>query len=314
MAAAWSVSDMPDLTGTVALVTGGNAGLGLSTVHQLMARGAHVVVSSRNVERGQGAVDSLGAQRGSAEVLPLDLADLSSVAEFAKQVNVRHTRLDLLINNAGIMMVPEGTTQDGFELQIGTNHFGHFALTGHLMDLIRKTPGARVVSVSSLAHTGGKITVDNAGSVHEVASKYSTTKAYGNSKLANLLFAYELQRRFATHDVDAMSIAAHPGVSSTGLGEHLIKEWLRPFVRPVFELITQPPDAGALPTLRAATDPNAWGGQFFGPSNFGQSRGAPVVVASNDASYDAATAANFWDVSQDLTGVSYLSLDQVRPS
>lgn len=306
MSKAWSVSDIPDLAGKVAVVTGGNAGLGLSTVHQLMARGAHVVVSSRNVERGEGAVDSLGAQRGSAEVLRLDLADLSSVAQFAAQVNARHTRLDLLINNAGIMMTPKGETDDGFELQMGTNHFGHFALTGHLMDLIRKTPSARVVSVSSLAHTGGKITVNNAASVHEVATKYSTTKAYGNSKLANLLFAYELQRRFATHDIDAMSVAAHPGVSSTGLGRHLIPEKLRPLARPVIQLITQAPDDGALPTLRAATDPNVWGGQFLGPANLGQSRGAPVVVASNDASYDAATAAKFWEVSQGLTGVSYL--------
>ncbi len=302
----WRASDIGDLGGKVAVVTGGNAGLGLSTVHQLMSHGAHVVVSSRNVERGQHAVDGLGPLRGTAEVLRLDLADLSSVEEFAGNVIARHTRLDLLINNAGIMMVPPGETTDGFEVQIGTNHFGHFALTGRLMDLIRSTEGARVVSVSSLAHASGQIDIDNVDRVHEVASKYSKTKAYGNSKLANLLFAYELQRRFAAHNIDAISVAAHPGVSSTGLSDHLIPDRLRPFVRPVFELITQPPDAGALPTLRAATDPNAWGGQFFGPASLGQSRGAPVVVASTDASYDAATAAKFWDSSQRLTGVTYL--------
>ncbi len=302
----WTTDDIPDLSGTVAVVTGGNAGLGLSTVHQLMAHGAHVVASSRNVERGQQAVEGLGPQRGSAEVLQLDLADLSSVRAFAHQVGERHTRLDLLINNAGIMMVPAATTSEGFELQIGTNHFGHFALTGQLMPLIRATAGARVVSVSSLAHTSGRIDEGNVDTVHELSSTYSKTKAYGNSKLANLLFAYELQRRFSGHRLDAMSVAAHPGVSSTGLAEHLIPPRLRRVIRPVFELVTQPPDAGALPTLRAATDPNAWGGQFFGPDSLGQSRGAPVVVASNDASYDAATAAAFWDVSQRLTGVSYL--------
>ncbi len=305
-ATTWSTSDIGDLNGKVAVVTGGNAGLGLSTVHQLMKHGAHVVVASRNVERGQGAVDSLGAQPGTAEVLRLDLADLSSVEEFAGNVIARHTRLDLLINNAGIMMVPPGETTDGFELQIGTNHFGHFALTGRLMDLIRSTEGARVVSVSSLAHTSGQIDVDNVDSIHEVAAKYSKTKAYGNSKLANLLFAYELQRRLAAHNVEAISVAAHPGVSSTGLGEHLIADRLKPFVRPVLQLITQRPDAGALPTLRAATDFNAWGGQFFGPASLGQSRGAPVVVASTDASYDAETAGQLWEASQRLTGVSYL--------
>ncbi|MGC1206858.1 MAG: oxidoreductase [Ornithinimicrobium sp.] len=305
-AQSWSTSDIGDLDGKVAVVTGGNAGLGLSTVHQLIKHGAHVVVASRNVERGQGAVDSLGAQPGTAEVLRLDLADLSSVEEFADNVIARHTRLDLLINNAGIMMVPPGETIDGFEQQIGINHFGHFALTGRLIDLIRSTDGARVVSVSSLAHTSGRIDVDNVDSIHEVAANYSKTKAYGNSKLANLLFAYELQRRLAAHNVEAISVAAHPGVSSTGLGDHLIPDRFKPLARPVFELITQPPDAGALPTLRAATDPNAWGGQFFGPASLGQSRGAPVVVASSDASYDAATAAKLWESSQRLTGVNYL--------
>ncbi|MGB3829173.1 MAG: oxidoreductase [Ornithinimicrobium sp.] len=306
MTDSWTVNAIPDLSGRVAVVTGGNAGLGLSTVHQLMAHGAHVVVTSRNVERGQQAVDGLGSQPGSAEVLRLDLADLSSVRAFAHEVGERHTRLDLLINNAGIMMVPAGTTRDGFELQVGTNHLGHFALTGQLMPLIRATAGARVVTVSSLAHTSGRIDESNVDTVHQVSSSYSKTKAYGDSKLANLLFAYELQRRFAVHDIDAMSVAAHPGVSSTGLGEHLIPQRLRPLARPVFELITQRPDAGALPTLRAATDPNAWGGQFFGPASLGQSRGAPVVVASNDASYDAATAAGLWEASRRLTGVSYL--------
>ncbi len=297
---------MPDLQGKVAVVTGGNAGLGLSTVHQLLAHGAHVVASSRDVERGRGAIDSLGPQPGTAEVLRLDLADLASVRECAQQVRDRHPKLDLLINNAGIMMVPAGTTTDDFEMQIGTNHFGHFALTGLLIDLITATPGARVVSVSSLAHRSGRIHVGNVDTVHGLARGYSKNKAYGNSKLANLLFAYELQRRFAAHDVDAISVAAHPGVSSTGLGEHLIPERLRPAVRPVFGLLNQAPDAGALPTLRAATDPNAWGGQYFGPGSLGETRGAPVVVASNDASYNAATAARLWESSQRLTGVTYL--------
>ncbi len=303
MAPRWSVADMPDLTGVVAVVTGGNAGLGLATVHQLVARGAHVVVTSRDLARGRAAVDGLGPQRGSTEVLTLDLADLHSVESFAKEVRTRHTSLDLLVNNAGIMMVPPAVTVDGFESQFGTNHLGHFALTGHLIDLLLAAPAARVVTVSSQAHRAGVIDP----TAHEApGADYARTRAYGTSKLANLQFTYELQRRLTAAGSRAAALAAHPGTAGTGLSDHLFPTRFRA-LQPVFRRLTQTPEDGALPTLRAATDPGALGGQYYGPDRLGQQRGRPVVVASNPESYDATAARELWERSEELTGVSFLS-------
>lgn len=289
------------------MVTGGNGGLGLSTVHQLLAHGADVVVTSRNVERGEEAVQGLGEQPGNAAVMRLDLADLTSVHEFAEAVAERVSGLDLLVNNAGIMMTPAQLTSDGFESQVGTNHLGHFALTGLLLPLLGERTGSRVVTVSSLAHGSGDVTVDNVESIHEIGADYTPTLAYGRSKMANLLFTYELQRRLVRAGLPTTAVAAHPGVSSTNLANHLIPDRLKPVVRPVFERVVQDPDAGALPTLRAATDPNVMGAEYYGPRSLGESRGAPVRVVSNDLSHNAETAARLWDSSQRLTGVSYLS-------
>lgn len=303
MAARWSPADMPDLTGRVAVVTGGNAGLGLATVHQLVARGAHVVVASRDVDRGRAAVDGLGPQRGSTEVLALDLADLHAVEGFAKEVSTRHTHLDLLVNNAGIMMVPPAVTADGFESQFGTNHLGHFALTGHLLELVLAAPAARVVTVSSQAHRAGVVDP----TAHEApGAGYRRMRAYGTSKLANLQFTYELQRRLVAAGSRASALAAHPGTAGTGLSDHLFPTRLRA-LQPAFRRLTQTPQDGALPTLRAATDTGALGGQYYGPDRLGQQRGRPVVVASNPASYDAAAARELWERSAALTGVSFLT-------
>lgn len=307
MARGWSTADIPDLSGKVAVVTGGNAGLGLATVRALAERGAQVLMSSRNVERGQRARGTLGSPQVQerVEVLPLDLADLTSVRAFAEQVSARHTRLDLLVNNAGIMMVDPGLSADGFELQISTNHLGHFALTGQLMDLVISTPGARVVTVSSLAHRWGSL---DPSSLEQVGADYSKVRAYGRSKLANLLFAYDLQRRFAERGIPASSLAAHPGSAGTGLADHLLTGPISGKLHgPLLALITQSPAAGALPQLRAATDPAAIGGQYYGPRRMGQQRGAPVVVTSTKDSYDVGTARALWARSEELTGVRYLS-------
>ncbi|MGB3685158.1 MAG: oxidoreductase [Ornithinimicrobium sp.] len=307
MSQGWNASDIPDLSGRTAVVTGGNGGLGLSTAQQLLAHGADVILSSRDVERGETAVKGTGRTRGQATVLRLDLADLTSVHEFAEEVARVVSGLDLLVNNAGIMMTPPRLTADGFESQVGTNHLGHFALTGLLLPLLRDGAHSRVVSVSSLAHRSGDITVDNVDQIHELDDNYTPTLAYGRSKMANLLFTYELHRRLARHGIPVMAVAAHPGISSTNLGNHLVPDRLAPALRPVFERVVQDADAGALPTLRAATDPNVLGGEYYGPRRLGESRGAPVRVVSTDASHNAETAARLWDSSQRLTGVSYLS-------
>ncbi|MBA2696010.1 MAG: oxidoreductase [Ornithinimicrobium sp.] len=305
MPSRWSTADIPDLRGSVAVVTGGNAGLGLATVRALAERGAQVVLASRKVERGKQSLATLRQGQGGVEVLQLDLADLGSVRDFAEQVGTRHTRLDLLINNAGIMMVEPGLTADGFEHQIGTNHLGHFALTGLLIDLISSTPGARVVTVSSLAHRWASLDPPR---VEQVGPGYGKVQAYGRSKLANLLFAYDLQRRVTERGVPVSSLAAHPGSAGTGLADHLLNGPISGKLRgPLLALITQSPEAGALPTLRAATDPGALGGQFYGPDRMREQRGAPVVVTSSPASYDVRTGRALWARSEELTGVEYLS-------
>lgn len=305
MKQSWTTFNIGNLSGKTAIVTGGNAGLGLATVHQLLMHGADVVVASRSVERGEKAVAGLGPQRGTAEVLQLDLADLASVEAFANAVKARHDKIDLLINNAGIMMTDPAVTKDGFELQFGTNHLGHFALTGHLMEQITNTPGSRIVNVSSLAHRWGDMDqLPDAG----LDEPYKKVKAYGRSKLANLLFTFELQRRFAVMGADTMAIAAHPGSAGTGLANHLLDgRYTSKLQAPFKALLTQPAEAGALPTLRAATDPGAFGGQYYGPDGMGEQRGAPVIVAAKPEAYDLTLASDLWSQSERLTGVSYLN-------
>ncbi|MBH0097755.1 SDR family NAD(P)-dependent oxidoreductase [Salinibacterium sp. NSLL150] len=303
----WTESEIGDLTGTVAIVTGANSGLGFETSRALLKAGAHVVMTMRSAEKADAAkqalLDDLGAV--SLETMLLDLADLESIRRFSEMFHGKHSRLDLLVNNAGIMMTDAQLTIDGFESQLGTNHLGHFALTGHLMDLIESTPAARVVSLSSLAHRWGFMEFGNL-MFHN--GSYTPRAAYGRSKLANLLFAYELQRRFDAAGVDAISVAAHPGTAGTGLADHLFNRWyLRPLKALVF-LGLQTPKQGARPSLRAATDPTAQGADFFGPSGRNQHRGAPVRVESTAASHSQVDAAKLWAESERLTGVNYESL------
>jgi NAD(P)-dependent dehydrogenase (short-subunit alcohol dehydrogenase family) len=302
----WTTEDMPDLTGKVAIVTGANSGIGYDTAVAFAQKGATVIMASRNLEKGQAALERLKAEVPNADVelMQLDLASLDSVRAFAEAFEAKYDRLDLLINNAGIMMVPYGLTEDGFELQFGTNHLGHFALTGLLLDTILATPGARVVNVSSGGHRFGTMDFDDL--MFEGGEGYSGRVVYGRSKLANLLFTYELQRRFDATGIDAEALAAHPGGSNTNLGNHLVEgSFIQPFAPLLMNIITQSSAMGALPTIRAAVDPDAKGGNYYGPDGFMEQRGYPVIVQSNGKSHDLADAKNLWQVSEELTGVQY---------
>lgn len=300
----WTTANMPDLTGKVMVVTGGNSGIGYEAAKAFASKGAYTILACRNLDKGRAALQKLqtavsGAQ---AEVMQLDLASLKSVRQFAAEFKNKFNRLDVLANNAGIMMVPYGKTEDGFERQFGTNHLGHFALTGLLMDVILQTPGARVVNVSSNAHRWGEMDFDNL--MYENGD-YAPTPAYGRSKLANLLFTYELQRRFEAAGANAMVLAAHPGVAATNLANHLINRWYFKLLMPLMPLISQNAAMGALPTIRAAVDPQAKGGQYYGPNGRREMRGYPVVVTSNEASHNVEDAKRLWEISEELTGVHY---------
>lgn len=297
----WTTSDIADQSGRVAVVTGANSGLGLETTRALAVSGATIVMAIRNLDKGTAAIDDIRAAHPDAdlELLELDLASLDSIRTATAELRDRHERIDLLINNAGVMYTPHQQTADGFEMQFGTNHLGHYAWTGLLLDRVLPVEGSRVVTVSSVGHRiRSKIDFDDL----QAENGYNRVSAYGRSKLANLLFTYELQRRLSAADTTTVALAAHPGVSDTELGRHLPGErLLRPFAR----LITQSSAMGALPTLRAATDPQAEGGQYYGPGGFKETRGNPEVVTSSERSHEAETQQKLWAVSEDLTGVTF---------
>jgi NAD(P)-dependent dehydrogenase (short-subunit alcohol dehydrogenase family) len=292
----WTVTDIPDQTGRTAVVTGANTGLGYEIAIALAARGANVVLAVRNLGKGRAAAELIARRYPDANVAvqELDLASLASVAEAAGALRSSHDRIDLLINNAGVSMTPKLTTHDGFELQVGTNHLGPFAFTGRLLDRLLPPPGSRVVTVSSLGHRLGRIRFDDLQSERS----YSSGSAYNQSKLANLLFTYELQRRLTRKNT--IAVAAHPGTSHSELTRHLAAP-----VRLAFKRLEQNTEMGALPTLRAATDPAVLGGQYFGPAGPFETRGYPKVVASSDRSHDTAVGQRLWTVSEELTGVTF---------
>jgi len=294
---AWSESDIPDQSGRVAIVTGANSGIGYETARALAAKGARVVLACRSEEKGRDAERRVrvAAPKADARFEPLDLGSLASVRGFAERFAAAESRLDLLIDNAGIMMSPRGRTADGFETQFGTNHLGHFALTGLLLPRIRGTPRARVVGVSSTMHWFGKIDFDDLNAERS----YDPSRAYGQSKLANLLFVRELQRRFEGARIDALSVAAHPGSTRTNLQQY------SRLLRAVVAVLSQEPPGGALPTLRAAVDPSVRGGEYFGPSRLFGTIGPPERARSSPRSRDTAAARRLWEVSEKLTGVSY---------
>ncbi|MEW5809523.1 MAG: SDR family NAD(P)-dependent oxidoreductase [Actinomycetota bacterium] len=294
----WTTADIPDQTGRTAVITGANTGLGFETAKALAEHGATVVIAVRNATKGEQAAARID---GTVEVQELDLTSLASIHAAADALKSRFEHIDLLINNAGVMTTPKGTTKDGFELQFGTNHLGHFALTGLLLDKILDVPGSRVVTVSSNGHKmGGAIHWDDL----QWERSYSRMGAYTQSKLANLMFTYELQRRLAPRG-KTIAVAAHPGTATTELARSLPRPVERAFLAAAPVLFAQTPEGGALPSLRAATDPGVLGGQYYGPDGIGQQRGAPVVVASNALSYDVAQQQRLWTVSEELTGVSF---------
>ena len=298
----WTVADVPDQQGRTAVVTGANSGIGFEAAAVLAQRGAVTVLACRDTGKAERAAARLSATapRAKVSVVRLDLASLDSVRAAAEQIRASHERLDLLINNAGLMMPPRGTTADGFELQFGTNHLGHFALTGLLLEAMLAVPGSRVVTVSSQGHRAGRIDFADLQSER----RYGRMSAYAQSKLANLMFTYELERRLRAAGAATIALAAHPGSAGTDLVRHFpgVMQTVYSRAGGVFK---QSAAMGALPTLRAATDPAARGGEYYGPGGFAQMTGYPVRVSSNGRSHDEQAQRRLWAESERLTGVTF---------
>jgi len=303
----WTAANIPDLTGKTIVVTGGNSGIGFEAALQLAAKGADTILACRDLKRAGAAAEAIVERYPAAKVeaMELDLASLASIRQFASAFDAARGRLDVLCNNAGVMALPKRKTADGFEMHIGTNHLGHFALTGLVLEKLLATPGSRVVNVSSTFHKPGRINFDD---LHGDKT-YWKWGAYAQSKLANLLFTYELQRRLSAAAAKTISVACHPGYASTNLqsagprmaGSSLGETawgWIN-------RLFAQSAAMGALPTLYAATCERVAGGDYIGPDRLGESRGHPIVVHSTSRARDEETAKKLWAISEDLTGVAY---------
>ena len=287
----WTLDDLPDLTGRTFVVTGANSGIGLVAARGLARAGARVVLAVRDVAKGEKAAAGID---GTTEVRQLDLADLDSIRAFA---DAWDGGLDVLVNNAGVMAVPESRTKDGFEMQIGTNHLGHFALTNLLLLRIAD----RVVTISSFAHRSGKISLDD---LNWEQRRYQRWPAYGQSKLANLLFTLELQRRLAEADSDVIAVAAHPGYAATNLQKRTGSFLQNGIMWVTNRVLAQSDEKGGLPTLYAATQ-DVPGGSYVGPDGFQEQRGHPKLVGRSDAGQDEDVARRLWELSEELTGVSF---------
>ncbi|MGE5140281.1 MAG: oxidoreductase [Rudaea sp.] len=302
----WSARDIPDQTGKTVVVTGANRGIGFHAARMLAANGAQVILAVRDERRGQRAAERItrDSPDASLRVSLLDLANLASVRHFAEEFVGAYETLDLLLNNAGIMAIPFRRTVDGFEMHFGSNHLGHFALTGLLFPALLAAPSARVVTVSSINHYYGRIAFDN---LHG-ERRYNGWLAYGQSKLANLLFAFELQRRFARARVRSISVACHPGYTSTNLqlvGPRMRGSRTEEAFWRAAHLFGQDAASGALPLVYAAVSPDVKGGEYIGPGRLFGLRGHPVTVRSSRRARDGETAERLWEVSEELTGVRY---------
>ena len=303
--AAWTTTDIPDQRGRRVVITGASAGLGEVTARALAATGAHVVMAVRDVRKGEAAAASIRAAQplASLDVRVLDLASLASVREFAAGVTQDLPRIDVLVNNAGIMQTPPQRTADGFEMQLGTNHLGHFALTGLLLEAITRGSAPRVVTLGSGEHRSGVINFADLQSEHD----YRPRRAYQQSKMANTLFAFELDRRLAAVGSPVISVLAHPGYAATNLQSTGPVGWAKALMRVTNRVLAQSPERGALPQLYAATAPDVRGGQYVGPTGLLEMRGPVGEVRAVPAAYDELIADRLWEVSEDLTGVKYLS-------
>lgn len=307
----WTAASIPRLDGKLAVVTGANSGLGLETAAGLAAAGATVVMACRSPDKAQDAVSELRRRIPGAklEVMALDLADLSSVRRFAQEYTRRFSSLDILCNNAGVMGLRYQKTRDGFEMLFGTNSLGHFALTGLLLDVLRKTPCARVVTLSSLSERRGRLPMDD---LNWERRRYSKPAAYAQSKLANLVFALELDRRLRKEKLDVISVAAHPGYSATNIvysraaSPSVLRRIWNVMAALGNTLLAQPASMGALPTLYAATVANIQAGDYIGPNRLFEFQGYPVRVKPSRRAQDAATGAALWQKAQELTGIRYL--------
>jgi len=294
----WTSKDIPNQKDRVVIITGATSGLGKEASYVLAGKNAKVVMAVRNTAKGKEVAQEITKRYPNSEidVKKLDLSSLSSIKLFADEVIASYNRIDILINNAGVMMCPFSRTEDGFEIQMGVNHLGHFALTGQLMTLLKNTKDSRIVVTSSLAQRSGNIDFDD---VNWENRKYKTIQAYGDSKLANLYFAYELARKLKTETNAPLVTAAHPGYTSTDLQRHSL------FWRILNPIMAQKVDGGVLPTLRAAFDPKAQPGDFFGPSGFLEMKGSPEVVKSAPLSYDEDKAQTLWKLSEKMTGIRF---------
>ncbi|AJF66276.1 oxidoreductase [Streptomyces vietnamensis] len=300
----WTADLIPDQTGRVFVVTGANSGLGLATTRELARRGGRVILAVRDEEKGRRAAEGLGVDARLLDVRPLDLADLDSVRAFAERLRAEHPRLDVLVNNAGVMAPPRTLSPQGHELQFATNHLGHFALTGLLLDLLAAGTDPRVVTVSSINHRQGSLRFDDLNGEHG----YAPMAFYNQSKFANAVFGKELHRRLTTIASPVRSVLAHPGYTATSLQMKDTSGLAKLFFGRVGNpLLAQRPERGALPQLYAATDPSVAGGEFIGPDGMGELRGTPTRVRLSDAAADPGTGRRLWEESERLTGVRFLS-------
>ncbi|WP_336360714.1 oxidoreductase [Haladaptatus sp. ZSTT2] len=293
----WTAADIPDSTGKTVIVTGANSGIGYASTKQLAEKGAHVVMACRSADRADAARRKLESEveNASLDTMELDLASLDSVAQFAAAFTDRYSDLDVLVNNAGVMIPPFSKTEEGFELQFGVNFIGHFALTGQLLPMLLSTPDSRVVTLSSLAHRRASIDFDN----FRGEKSYSQWREYGQSKLADLMFALELQRQLDAHDAGTRSLAAHPGFTRTNLQRH---SSLTDFGIGFFSMDQ---DQGALPTLYAATAPDAQAGGYYGPDGWFEIRGYPEPAKISTSARDEQVAIRLWEYAAEATGVTF---------
>ena len=294
----WTTQQIPDLSGKNIIVTGATSGLGKEAAKIFAAKGATVIVPVRNTEKALKVRDEILKTNPNAkiDIRSLDLSSLNSIKLFADEISKSYNQLDILINNAGIMYCPYSKTQDGFEMQMGTNHFGPYALTAQLMPLLMKTANSRIVNTASLAHLTGNIDFDD---INWENRKYKTMQAYADSKIANLYFHYELVKKLKGQKNAPLVIAAHPGWTKTELDRHI------GIVGIISSIIGQKVEMGVLPTLRAAIDPDAKSGDYFGPDGFREMRGNPIKVKSNAMSHNVQKAEQLWVLSEQLTGIKY---------